>query len=149
MRAVAVPVVVALATLVACGAGTYGRPDAYLTAGSTEVEADRGTSCWSLAPGRSECLDAAGPRGGPGGTTLRVRRGAVVGLRFDRDDAPETLGAALDPAPVGGDDAIGVAVEPSNPTSFVVDVPPGTYDLGMGTAWPQGDMEFSLRIVVR
>jgi hypothetical protein len=31
----------------------------------------------------------------------------------------------------------------------VVDVPPGTYDLGMGTTWPQGDMAFSLRIVVR
>jgi hypothetical protein len=146
---VAVSVVVALATLVACGAGTYGRPDAYLTAGSTEVEADRGTSCWSLAPGRSECLDAAGPRGGPGGTTLRVRRGAVVGLRFDRDDAPETLGATLDPASVGGEDLLGVTVERRNPTSFVVDVPPGTYDLMMGTVWPEGDAAFSLRIVVR
>ena len=148
MRAVAVSVVVALATLVACGAGTYGRPDAYLTAGSTEVEADRGTSCWTLAPGRGGCLDAAGPRGGRDGATLRVRRGGVVGLRFDRDDAPKTLGAALDPAPVGGGDAIGVSVEPSNPTSFVVDVPRGTYYLGMGTDWPQGDMAFSLRVEV-
>lgn len=148
MRAVAVSVVVALATLVACGAGTYGRPDAYLTAGSTEVEADRGTSCWSLAPGRSECLDASGPRGGAAGTALRVRRGESVGLRFDRSDDPETLGAALDPGPVGGEDLLGVNVERRNPTSFVVDVPPGTYDLRMGTVWPQGDAAFSLRIVV-
>ena len=148
MRAVAVSVVVALATLVACGAGTYGRPDAYLTAGSTEVEADRGTSCWSLAPGRRECLDASRPRAGPAGTALRIRRGESVGLRFDRSDDPETLGAALDPAPVGGGDAIGVSVEPSNPTSFVVDVPRGTYYLGMGTDWPQGDMAFSLRVEV-
>lgn len=149
MRAVAVSVVVALATLVACGAGTYGRPDAYLTAGSTEVEADRGTSCWSLAPGRSECLDASGPRGGAAGTALRVRRGESVGLRFDRSDDPETLGAALDPGPVGGEDLLGVNVERRNPTSFVVDVPPGTYYFRMGTVWPQGDAAFSLRIVVR
>ena len=148
MRAVAGSVVVALALVVACGAGTTGRPDAFLAAGATEIEAERGSSCWSLAPGRRECLDTGGPGELRGGAALRVRRGQSVVLRFDRDDAPETLGAALDRAPVGGDDLIGVAVEPANPTSFLVDVPPGTYHLTLATGWPQGDVAFSLEIAV-
>jgi hypothetical protein len=148
MRARSVSVGITAMLLVACGNGTTGRPDAFLAAGSAEVRAERGSSCWSLAPGRGQCLDSSGPREGAGGAVLRVHRGESVTLRFDRDDEPEVLGADLDPAPVGGDDLLGLTVERRNPTSFVVDVPPGAYYLSLGTDWPQGDMAFSLRIEV-
>lgn len=126
-------------------------PVATLSGSAGDVRIESFGNCWRLpAPVAGQGLVTRCVIGTPAPEAsvpvgLVVRRGETLTLRFAINMAPtEVLLQRSDVA-----EAPAVALTAANPTSFVADLPVGTYFVTFRTKWNQGDVEYRVKVEVR
>ncbi len=126
-------------------------PVATLTGSAGEVRLDPFGYCWRMPtpePGRglvTGCLVATPAPDAEVPVALVVRRGETLTLRFAATMTPTEVLLQRGDVP-------GVAPVPltaANPTSFVADLPVGTYFVHFTTKWNQGNVDYRVKIEVR
>ena len=125
-------------------------PVATLTGSAGDVRINPFGYCWRLpapVPGGpvTQCLVATPAPDAEVPVGLVVRRGETLSLRFAATMTPTEVLLQRGDVP-------GVAPVPltaANPTSFVADLPVGTYYVVFKTKWNQGDVDYRLKVEVR
>jgi len=126
-------------------------PVATLAGSAGDVRLESFDYCWRLptpVPGQGLVTRCAIGTPAPEASVpvgLVVRRGERLTLRFAITMAPTEV--LLQRGDVPG--VAPVALTAANPTSFVADLPVGTYFVNFRTKWNQGDVSYRLKIEVR
>jgi hypothetical protein len=99
--------------------------------------------CWREIVGElTKCVIAARAPDVPVG--LVVRTGEMLTLRFETTLLPREVVLHRENQP-----GAGTALTPTNPTTFVADLPVGVSFISLATKWNQGDVGYGLKIDVR
>ena len=99
--------------------------------------------CWREVVGElTRCLIAARALDVPVG--LVVRAGETLTLRFETTLLPREVVLHRENEP-----GAGTVLSPTNPTTFVANLPVGVYFISFATKWNQGDVGYSLKVDVR
>lgn len=124
-------------------------PRAALRSHAGEVEAGQGSSCWSQPPapdGTRQMLCADTFAYPESDATLPVRKGERLTLRFATDEQPNELLASVQDSDDG--EGTPIAVAAANPTTFVLDVPPGPHRLFFSANWASGSGTWGVKVSV-
>jgi hypothetical protein len=121
-------------------------PDAFLSSNSGEVKGEIQNFCWiegslNICADRFQPIDPA--------SALIAQPGESLTLRFDRPISPTRIRVFRSnvPAfPFPSENAFDVPA--GNPTQFTLNLPPGTYFLGISTNWAQGDATYVFEVNV-
>lgn len=124
-------------------------PRAALRSHAGEVEAAGGSNCWSQPPApdgtvASVCVDVDGQPYSD--AVLPVRNGERVTLRYATDEQPRELFVVVKDSDEG--DGVAIPVDRANPTTFVINLPPGPHRLQFSANWAQGDSNHGVKISV-
>jgi hypothetical protein len=122
---------------------TVDPPVATLSGSGGSVRLTSFDYCWREVVGElTKCLIAARALDVPVG--LVVRAGETLTLRFDTTLLPREVVLHRE-----NQTGAGTALSPTNPTTFVADLPVGIYFISFTTKWNQGDVTYSLKVDVR
>lgn len=121
------------------GTCTAEPPAALLSARAGEIQAAQISYCWTDPDGDgARCVDMRPDQPLP---VLAVRQGEALTLRFATSARPTEVLLSQD----GGEPR---PLAAGNPTTFVVDLPPGGHDVRFFTRWQQGDAAYGVRLDV-
>lgn len=146
--AVTAAILVTLLLLPAAGAQTSlpRPPDAFLSSDSGEVKGEIQSYCWTEGS-QTLCADRFAPI--DPASALTVQPGEPLTLRFDRPISPTRIRVSRSNVPAFPFPSEGSFDVPAgNPTQFTLNVPPGTYFLGIRTDWAQGDATYVFEVNV-
>ena len=123
---------------------TVDPPAATLSGSGGDARLGPFEACWREITGEStKCLVSTPALDEPVG--LVIRAGETLTLRFDTTMRPSEVVLVRGDQP-GGNRTV---LTPSNPTTFVADLPVGVYVISFQTKWTQGDVSYRLKVDVR